>query len=70
MASVRIALDQPRHHVYTNLDNLCGKVILTLESQDTISEIVVKLEGVLKTQLPVPTENNQKERQEVDEHKV
>lgn len=42
--SASIILDRPHAHV-TNLDFITGKVILTVPSNETISLIVVKLEG-------------------------
>lgn len=51
--SVRVQLDNP-NAFYTNLDYLSGKVILTLTSDETVSAIVVKLEGESKTLLIKP----------------
>ena len=42
--SVSIILDRPHAHV-TNLDLITGKVILTVPNNESISLIVVKLEG-------------------------
>ena len=42
--SVSIILDKPHAHV-TNLDFVTGKVILNFPSNESISLIVVKLEG-------------------------
>lgn len=42
--SVSIILDTPHAHV-TNLDFITGKVILNFPSNESISLIVVKLEG-------------------------
>lgn len=42
--SVSITLDRPHAHV-TNLDFVTGKVILTVSNNESISLIVVKLEG-------------------------
>ncbi|KAL8834940.1 MAG: hypothetical protein Q9170_003517 [Blastenia crenularia] len=48
--SVRIVLQNPRS-LYTNLDFLKGKVILSLTSNETIAAITVKLEGESKSRL-------------------
>ncbi|KAL9592447.1 MAG: hypothetical protein Q9179_006705, partial [Wetmoreana sp. 5 TL-2023] len=50
MSSVRIQLDNPQT-VYTNLDFITGKVILSLRTNETISTITVKLEGESKSRL-------------------
>ena len=42
--SASITLDRPHAHV-TNLDFVTGRVILTVPSNESISLIVVKLEG-------------------------
>lgn len=42
--SVSIILDRPHAHV-TNLDLITGKVILTVPNNESISLIMVKLEG-------------------------
>lgn len=51
--SVRIQLDNP-HTFYTNLDFISGRVILNLTSDETVSKIVVKLEGESRTRLLRP----------------
>ncbi|TAQ90922.1 hypothetical protein B7494_g818 [Chlorociboria aeruginascens] len=52
--SVRIQLDNP-HSFYTNLDYISGRVILSLTHDETISAIVVKLEGESGTILMRPS---------------
>jgi hypothetical protein len=51
--SVHIQLNNPPPF-YTNLDDLSGRVILNLTSNENISAIMVKLEGESKTVLPRP----------------
>lgn len=51
--SVRVHLDNP-HQFYTNLDYISGKIILNLTTDETISAVVVKLEGESKTILIKP----------------
>lgn len=51
--SVRVQLDRP-HAFFTNLDIITGKVILNLFGQETISAVVVKLEGESRTRLASP----------------
>ncbi len=51
--SVRIHLDDP-HAFYTNLDFISGRIILNLSREDTISAILVKLEGESKTRMAIP----------------
>ena len=48
--AVRIQLDRPHDH-FTNLDFVTGKVFLRLYASESISSIVVKLEGESKTRL-------------------
>jgi hypothetical protein len=52
--SVRIQLDNP-HSFYTNLDFISGRVILSLTSDESISAILVKLEGESRTVLMRPS---------------
>lgn len=56
--SVRVQLDLPQGEIYTNLDFVTGRVLLTLPTDTTISAITAKLEGESKTRLegtrPVP----------------
>ena len=63
--SVRVQLDLPLGDVYTNLDFVTGRVILTLPTDATISAITVKLEGESKTRLdgpksPLPQDQDRK----------
>ena len=61
--SVRVHLDNP-HAFYTNLDFISGKIVLNLLTDETISAIVVKLEGESKTVLikpPMPHERGRRE---------
>jgi hypothetical protein len=53
--AVSIILDRPYAH-FTNLDFITGKVILTLSSHETISVIVVKLEGESISRVEQPNE--------------
>ncbi len=48
--SVSILLDKP-HNCFTNLDFISGRVVLQIPYNETISAIVVKLEGESKTRL-------------------
>lgn len=50
--SVRIHLDDP-HAFYTNLDFISGRIILSLSREDTISTVLVKLEGESRTRIEV-----------------
>lgn len=72
MAAVRIHLDHPGNHVYTNLDMLTGSVILNLVSEETISLISVKMEGLAMTSLLAPRRPDRNERSatETEVHKV
>lgn len=70
--AVRIFLDRPHAH-FTNLDFITGRVVLQLSTNETISNIVVKLEGESKTRLVVPDPypaHNNRERYEMEVHKV
>jgi hypothetical protein len=42
--SVQIQLDDPKRS-YTNLDSICGRIVLNLNHDESVSAIVVKLEG-------------------------
>jgi hypothetical protein len=57
--SVRIHLDDP-HAFYTNLDFISGRIILNLTREDTISAILVKLEGESKTRMAIPEDSRQR----------
>lgn len=74
--SVRIQLDKP-HAYFTNLDVITGRVILNLPRDETISAIVVKLEGESRTRLSAPSSyanesSSRRERAvtELEVHKV
>ncbi|KAH6683354.1 hypothetical protein B0J14DRAFT_575806 [Halenospora varia] len=54
--SVRIQFDSP-HSFYTNLDFITGRVILSLTQDETVSAIIVKLEGESRSQLMRPSIN-------------
>ena len=52
--SVHVHLDRPPHFKnFTSLDFITGRVILELPNNETISSIVVKLEGESKTRLAI-----------------
>ncbi|EWC45797.1 hypothetical protein DRE_05134 [Drechslerella stenobrocha 248] len=71
--SLCIHLDKPAGHAYTNLDILSGHVSLDLTSDETISSIVVKLEGLVRTRLKEPKRNDEdrdSKRWETELHKV
>lgn len=63
--SVRVQLDRPHGDVYTNLDFVTGRVILTLPTDATISAITVKLEGESKTRLDGPKSPHDQDRRKV-----
>lgn len=76
--SVRVHLDNP-HQFYTNLDFISGKIILNLTSDETISAVVVKLEGETKTILIKPPPNyttgqpptrDERNRIAMEQHKI
>lgn len=50
--SVNIQVDRP-HARFTNLEFITGRVFLTILNNETISAILVKLEGESKTRLAV-----------------
>lgn len=56
--SVRIQLDNP-HAFYTNLDQISGRIILSLTSDENVSAIIVKLEGESRTILTRPMHPSQ-----------
>lgn len=60
--SVRVHLDRQHGEIYTNLDFVTGRVILTLPSDATISAITVKLEGESKTRLDGPRSPHDQDR--------
>lgn len=76
--SVRVHLDNP-HQFYTNLDFISGKIILNLTTDETISAIVVKLEGESKTILikpppdygrDAPRTRDERNRISMESHKI
>ncbi|KAI9798633.1 MAG: hypothetical protein M1825_005057 [Sarcosagium campestre] len=71
--SVRIQLDTPHAH-FTNLDFISGRVYLQLLHDESVSSIVVKLEGESKTRLAAPRAgfNEQPDRKkfELEFHKL
>jgi Arrestin (or S-antigen), N-terminal domain len=70
--AVRIHLDNP-HAFYTNLDFISGKIILSLRSNETVTTILVKLEGVSNSRLvkyePPPGEDG-KTQYAAESHKI
>ena len=66
MVQVSVALESP-NTIYTNLDELSGKVILRLTSNTTVTSVVVKLEGESKTRLADPQD---RKRAALEVHKV
>lgn len=70
--AVRIHLDRPHAH-FTNLDFITGKIQLQIYTSETISNIVVKLEGESKTRLAIPDyeyDRRDRGRTELEVHKV
>lgn len=70
--SVRVQLDQEPGDVYTNLDFVRGRVILTLPTDATVSSITVKLEGESKTRLDGPKSPQDQDRKKtlLEAHKL
>lgn len=66
MVTVSIILDTP-HAVFTNLDEIAGRVILRLNGNTAVTSIVVKLEGESKTRLADPQD---RKRATLEVHKV
>ena len=74
--AVYIQLDRPYAH-FTNIDFITGRVILRLTVDESISSIVVKLEGESKTRLGIDYANSygqydryERGRPEIEVHKV
>lgn len=70
--SVRIELDKPQG-AYTNLDQISGKVILSILGPETVSAITIKLEGESKSYLAGssnPRRNYDKFEKESSRHEV
>lgn len=67
-------LERPHTTHLTNLDFVSGKVILTLQTEASISGIQVKLEAESRTRLAGPryphNEHSEKKRTELEVHKV
>ncbi|KAK5085101.1 hypothetical protein LTR70_008673 [Exophiala xenobiotica] len=70
--SVRVQLDRQHGDIYTNLDFVAGRVILTLPTDATISAITVKLEGESKSRLDGPKSPQDQERRKtlLEVHKL
>lgn len=70
--SVRIELDKPQG-AFTNLDQISGKVILSILGPETVSAITIKLEGESKSVLAGssnPRRNYDKFEKESSRHEV
>ncbi|KAK5945316.1 hypothetical protein PMZ80_002520 [Knufia obscura] len=70
--SVRVQLDRQHGEIYTNLDFITGRVILTLPTDATISAITVKLEGESKSRLDGPKTPQDQDRRKtlLEVHKL
>lgn len=72
---VRIQLDKP-HAYFTNLDYITGRVILSTVFEETISAVIVKLEGESRTRLAGDLSHgadyamSERPRTELEVHKV
>ena len=68
---VQIVLDHP-NTIWTNFDQIIGKAALRLDSQSSITSIVVKLEGESRTKLvaSTPTDMDRRPRPFEEFHKV
>ena len=68
--AVRIYLDNP-NPVYTNLDVISGKVVLSINREEAFTAIVVKLECESKTKLASPRSDGRRDYDiELEVHKV
>lgn len=71
--SVRVQLVRPFAH-FTNLDFISGNVILNLITDETVSAIIVKLEGESRTRLAGPrsavNDRPDRNKTEIEVHKV
>ncbi|KAI6716533.1 hypothetical protein JHW43_000964 [Diplocarpon mali] len=76
--SVRIQLDDP-YGFYTNLDFISGKIILSLTSDESVSAVIVKVEGESRTALLRPmnvpnpqlyAQRNRREAIATENHKI
>lgn len=72
--SVQVHLDRSPSH-FTSLEFISGRVVLSLLNNETISTIVVKLEGesrtrVLASQLPLQDQPRARHHAELECHKV
>ncbi|KAJ5730972.1 uncharacterized protein N7483_005480 [Penicillium malachiteum] len=72
-ATATVLLDSQHTH-FTNLDSLCGRVVLNLPTEAAIAGIQVKLEGESRTRLSGPKNpqnvNSDKKRTELEVHKI
>ena len=69
--AVRIALDKP-HAYFTNLDFITGRIIFSTSTDESVSGIVVKLEGESRTRLAAPpgVQRDARTYTELEIHKV
>lgn len=68
--AVRIYLDNP-NPVYSNLDIISGKAVLSLNREEAFTAIVVKLECESKTKLASPRSDGRRDYDvELEVHKV
>ena len=65
-----VVLDQQGNVSYTNLDHISGRVVLRSSKSLDITNIIVKLEGESRTRLLSPAENGQKQKPQLEYHKV
>ena len=69
--SIQIQLDRG-NNVFTNLDNITGKIILNLFREEALTAIVVKLECESRTRLAAPRIDSRRDNYdtELEVHKV
>ncbi|KAI5843975.1 hypothetical protein DFP73DRAFT_478350 [Morchella snyderi] len=71
MSSVRIELDN-RGGTFTCLDYVTGRVIMNINTEETISAITVKMEGISRTRLipPRSEDGRDSKRAEIEIHRL
>lgn len=65
-----VVLDQPANVSFTNLDQISGRVVMKSSKSLDIDNIVVKLEGESRTRLLSPASGGEKQKPQLEYHKV
>ncbi len=68
--SVSVVLDQPGDISFTNLVQISGRVVVQCPKELDVDNINVKLEGESRTRLLSPAATGEKQKPQLEYHKV